>query len=124
MFGIFGLLAALVAAVGLYGVLAYSVATRTREFGIRGALGASTGTITSQILREGVRLTGLGLAIGLLLALGGSRWVASLLFETSPRDPLVLGSVGLVLLMTAVVASLLPARRAAKVAPAEALRGE
>jgi putative ABC transport system permease protein len=124
MFGIFGLLAALVAAVGLYGVLAYSVATRTREFGIRGALGASTGTITSQILREGVRLTALGLAIGLLLALGGSRWVASLLFETSPRDPLVLGSVGLVLLMTAVVASLLPARRAARVAPAEALRGE
>jgi predicted permease len=124
MFGIFGLLAALVAAVGLYGVLAYSVATRTREFGIRGALGASTGTITSQILREGVRLTALGLAIGLLLALGSSRWVASLLFETSPRDPLVLGSVGLVLLMTAVVASLLPARRAAKVAPAEALRGE
>jgi predicted permease len=124
MFGIFGLLAALVAAVGLYGVLAYSVATRTREFGIRGALGASTGTITSQILREGVRLTALGLAIGLLLALGGSRWVASLLFETSPRDPLVLGSVGLVLLLTAVVASLLPARRAGRVAPAEALRGE
>jgi predicted permease len=124
MFTLFGVLALVVAAVGLYGVLAYSVATRAREFGVRGALGASGGTLVRQIVLEGVRLTALGLAIGAAGALGGARLVAGLLFDTSPQDPTVLAGVALVLMAMAVAASLVPAIRAARVSPAEALRGE
>jgi ABC-type antimicrobial peptide transport system permease subunit len=113
-----------VAAVGLYGVMAYSVTIRTREFGVRGALGATAGAIAGQVVREGLRLTLLGLAIGMAIALAASRFAAPLLFETSPRDPGVLGMVAWVLLSVAVVASLLPALRAAHVAPADALRNE
>ncbi|HEX9894807.1 MAG TPA: FtsX-like permease family protein, partial [Gemmatimonadales bacterium] len=124
MFGIFGLLALIVAAVGLYGVMAYSVATRTREFGVRGALGASAGTIAGQVLSEGLRLTLLGLVIGGVAALGGAGLIASLLFDTSPRDPVVFATVTGALLLAAGVASLLPAVRAARIAPADALRTE
>ena len=124
MFGIFGLLALLVAAVGLYGVMAYSVATRTREFGVRGALGASSGALAGQVLREGLRLTSLGLVIGAGAALGVAGLIASLLFETPARDPVVLSTVSALLLSVAVLASLIPAWRAARTAPADALRGE
>jgi predicted permease len=124
MFGIFGLLALLVAAVGLYGVMAYSVATRTREFGVRGALGASSGALAGQVVREGLRLTGAGLLIGGGVTLGVAGVMASLLFETPARDPAVLGAVSGLLLAVAVIASLLPAIRAARTAPADALRGE
>ncbi len=124
MFTLFGALALLVAAVGLYGVLAYSVATRAREFGVRGALGASGATLVRQIVFEGVRLTALGLAIGAAGALGGARLVAGLLFDTSPQDPAVLAGVAIVLMAMAVAASLAPGIRAARVSPADALRGE
>ncbi|HEU5305476.1 MAG TPA: ADOP family duplicated permease, partial [Gemmatimonadales bacterium] len=124
MFGIFGLLALLVAAVGLYGVMAYSVVTRTREFGVRGALGASSGALAGQVLREGLRLTSLGLAIGAGAALGVASLIASLLFETPARDPVVLTAVSGLLLAVALLASLIPAWRAARTAPADALRGE
>ena len=124
MFGIFGLLALLVAAVGLYGVMAYSVATRTREFGVRGALGASSGALAGQVLREGLRLTSLGLVLGAAAALGIAGLIASLLFETPARDPVVLGTVSGLLLSVAMLASLIPAWRAARTAPADALRGE
>jgi predicted permease len=124
MFGIFGLLALLVAAVGLYGVMAYSVATRTREFGVRGALGASSGALAGQVLREGLRLTSLGLVLGAGAALGVAGLIASLLFETPARDPVVLGLVSGLLLSVAMLASLIPAWRAARTAPADALRGE
>ena len=124
MFGIFGLLALLVAAVGLYGVMAYSVATRTREFGVRGALGASSGALAGQVLREGLRLTSLGLVIGAGAALGVAGLIASLLFETPARDPVVLSVVSGLLLAVALLASLIPAWRAAGTPPADALRGE
>jgi ABC-type antimicrobial peptide transport system permease subunit len=114
----------MVAAVGLYGVMAYSVATRTREFGVRGALGASSGALAGQVLREGLRLTSLGLVLGAGAALGVAGLIASLLFETPARDPVVLGAVSGLLLSVAMLASLIPAWRAARTAPADALRGE
>jgi ABC-type antimicrobial peptide transport system permease subunit len=124
MFGIFGLLALVVAAVGLYGVLAYSVATRSREFGVRGALGATAGAIARQVMSEGLRLTVVGLGIGGVVALGAAGFIAPLLFETAPRDPIVFGTVAGVLLLVALLASLIPALRAGRVAPADALRAE
>jgi ABC-type antimicrobial peptide transport system permease subunit len=124
VFAIFGLLALLVAAVGLYGSLAYSVATRGREFGVRGALGASSPDLVRQVVGEGVRLTAIGVVIGVAASLIGGRFAAALLFETSPSDPAVFIAVAVVLLATATVASLVPAFRAARVAPADSLRSE
>jgi len=122
--GVFGVLALIVAAIGLFGVLAYSVATRTHEFGVRGALGADRGSIVGLVLREALVITAIGLALGSAGALVLGRWAAPLLFETSPRDPLVLGGVILAMLATAVGAGLLPALRAARVDPASALRAD
>jgi ABC-type antimicrobial peptide transport system permease subunit len=124
MFGIFGLLALVVAAVGLYGVMAYSVATRGREFGVRGALGASAGNLAGQVVREGLAITGLGVALGGVAALAAAGLIASMLFETNPRDPRVFVGVGATLLVVAALASLVPALRAARTAPADALRNE
>ncbi|MEZ4588711.1 MAG: ADOP family duplicated permease [Gemmatimonadales bacterium] len=124
VFGIFGLLALLVAAVGLYGSLAYSVATRAREFGVRGALGAGGGRLIRLVIGEGLRITLVGLVIGGAMGLMGGRIARALLFDTSPYDPWVLVAVVVTLGVTAVVASLVPARRAARVDPAEALRAE
>jgi predicted permease len=121
---IFGALALLVAAVGLFGVLAYSVATRTHEFGVRGALGADRGRIVGLVLREALIITAIGLAIGAAGALALGRWAAPLLFETSPRDPLIIGGVALVMLVTAIGASVIPGLRAARVDPASALRSD
>jgi predicted permease len=121
---VFGALALLVAAVGLFGVLAYSVATRTHEFGVRGALGADRGRIVGLVLREALVITGIGLAIGAGGALALGRWAAPMLFDTSPRDPLILGTVSVVMLLTAIAASLLPALRASRIDPASALRAD
>jgi ABC-type antimicrobial peptide transport system permease subunit len=121
---VFGVLALLVAAVGLFGVLAYSVATRTHEFGVRGALGADRGNIVGLVLREAMIITVIGLGLGAAGALVLGRWAAPMLFDTSPRDPLVLGGVMVMMLATAVGAGLLPALRASRVDPASALRAD
>jgi predicted permease len=122
--GAFGVLALALAMVGVYGVMAYTVSQRTREFGVRIALGARTRALLAFVLRQGLRLTGLGAVLGLLGALALSRLLASLLYEISPWDPLtfLLATAGL--LAAGALASYLPARRAAKVDPIEALRCE
>ena len=122
---VFGVLALVVAAVGLFGVLAYSVATRTHEFGVRGALGADRGTASwDWCLREALIITGLGLALGAVGALALGRWAAPMLFDTSPRDPVIIGGVAIVMLITAIGASVIPGLRAARVDPASALRAD
>ena len=122
--GGFGALALLLAAIGLYGAVAYSAAQRTREFGIRIALGAQRPDVLRQVLREGVVLALAGLAIGLLGAIAVTRVLKSQLFGVTPTDPLSFAIVSLVLLVVAVSASLLPAKRATRVDPIVALRSE
>ena len=124
MFGLMGVLALVVAAVGLYSVMSYLVAQRTHEFGVRIALGARGWNIFALILRSSVGMAALGVAIRIGLSLWAGRFIAPLLFETSPRDPVVLGGVGAALLAVAVLAGLLPAIRAKRVDPMEALRSE
>lgn len=124
MFGAFGLLALALAAVGTYGVISYGVAQRTRELGVRIALGAATRDVLWLVVRQGVVLGAVGAAAGALLALAGGPLVRDLLYQTSPRDPLVYALVVVLLLATAAAASLLPAWRAARVDPSAALRSE
>ena len=122
--GCFGAIAVLLACVGLYGLMSYLVLRRTAEIGLRMALGAVPGQILRMILREAFVLAGLGLATGLVAAFGASRFIASMLFGLSPVDPLTYGAVAIVLIAVAMLASLLPARRAAQVDPMAALRSE
>ena len=124
LFSVFGVLALLVAGIGLYGVLAFHVAQRTRELGIRSALGAMKGELLGAVVRDGVRITTLGVLVGLGLALVLGRYAEPLLFRVSSRDPLVLGGVAAILLTVGVMASLLPGIRATRVDPVEALRAE
>jgi predicted permease len=114
----------LLAAVGLYGVLAYTVARRTREIGVRVALGAEPGDVLSLVLRDGTRLLGAGLFAGLLLAASTTWLLKKLLFGVSPLDPASLAAVAALLSAVAVLASVLPARRAARLDPLVALRSE
>ncbi len=124
LFSIFGGLALGLAAVGVYGVKAYSVARRTREIGIRMALGAEGKTVQWMILREGIAMVVAGLAIGLLLALGTGKIVSSILFEVSSTDPFAFTIAPVVLMTAALLATWLPARRATKISPMAALRTE
>jgi len=124
LFSAFGALALLLATLGVYGLKAYDVSRRTREIGIRMALGATTGDVQRLVLREGIRTTIVGLAIGLLLAAGLGKLVSGLLYRVSPFDPAVLTLAAIVLSMTAMLACYLPARRATRVIPLEALRAE
>jgi predicted permease len=124
MFAVFGALALLVAAVGLYSVIAYNVAQRSHELAVRAALGAQGRDIVRLVVGEGARVAALGLTIGLAIALAAGRWVEPLLFRVSPRSPGVLAGVAAVLLAVALVASLIPARRAARADPNAALRAE
>jgi putative ABC transport system permease protein len=119
-----GLLAAVLAAIGLYGVMAYVVARRTREIGIRMALGATREDIAGLILREVAHMAAIGLAIGLAVALAADRLVASLLYGVQATDPLVFAAAVLLLALVALLAGGLPARRAASVDPVVALRYE
>jgi putative ABC transport system permease protein len=124
MFGVFGVLALVIAAVGLYSVIAYLVADRTRELGVRIALGATGGRIVREVVWRGVATTGAGVVVGLFVALAAGRYIAPLLFDVSPRNPLVLGGVATLVLLIAVVASWMPARRAGRVDPVIALRAD
>jgi predicted permease len=117
-------LALVLAAIGLYGVLAYDVSQRTREIGIRGALGAPRGSIINLVLRQSLWKTGVGLLLGLAGGLVMSRSMESLLFEVTPLDPVAYVCVCAALLLVATLASWLPARRAASVDPVIALRAE
>jgi len=122
--GLFGALAVLLASVGLYGVISYTVARRTNEIGIRIALGASRGSVIGLVLRETGVLLGAGVGVGIVISLAVGRAVRSLLFGLEASDPLTLVAAGTALAVVALLASYLPARRASMVDPAIALRGE
>jgi putative ABC transport system permease protein len=124
LFGLFAALALSLAAVGIYGVVSYSVAQRTREIGLRVALGAQTGDVMRMVIRQGLALAGLGAAIGLGAAALAARLMKSLLFNVSAIDPATFTILPLSLLVVAVAACWIPARRAAKVDPMVALRCE
>jgi putative ABC transport system permease protein len=120
----FGAIALLLAVVGLYGAMASSVGERTREIGIRAALGATPARLRRDVLNQAMTVAGMGAFVGLAAALGSARLVHSLLFEVSPTDPLTLATVSLLLLVVAAAAAYLPARRATRIDPAQALRSE
>ena len=120
----FGGAALLLAVLGIYGVLAYSVSLRAQEFGIRIALGSSRSKLVRQVLMDASYPMAGGIAIGLLGATLATRWVRSLLYQTSPADPVVIGSGMAILIVAALLASLLPARNAAATDPMRVLRGE
>lgn len=124
MFVVFGLLALVLAAIGLYSVIAYNVAQRSHELGVRAALGAGMRDLAGLVVSEAVRLTVIGVAVGAGVALVVARWVKPLLFEESPRDAFVYVAVACALLLVAGVASFIPARRAARADPMQALRAE
>jgi putative ABC transport system permease protein len=122
--GLFAALAVVLAAIGLYGVVSYLVSRRTREIGIRVALGAGTGRVRRMVLLQGLRPALAGVAAGVVGALLAGRVVASLLYEVRPRDPVVLAAVVAVLLLVSLIATLVPAIRATRVDPVDALGAE
>src|SRR5579862_1084597 len=124
MLALFGALALALAAVGIYGVISYTVSLRTREVGIRIALGADRSSVLGLILRQGLMLTGAGLAVGFLASLALTRFLASLLFQVQPVDLATSGMVAALLSLAALAASYVPARRATRVDPMIALRYE
>jgi ABC-type antimicrobial peptide transport system permease subunit len=124
LFALFGTLALFIAAVGAYGLRAYAVGQRTREIGLRMALGATPRNTLDLIFREGLSLTLVGLVLGLALALGVARLLASFLYDVSAADPVVFSVAPLVLVAAVALACWVPARRAARVDPMVALRDE
>ena len=124
MLGVAGAMALMLGIVGLYGVIAYSVSQRTREIGIRTALGAQQQQLTGMFVSHGLLLAGVGVACGLCAAFGLMRLMSSFLFKVSAVDPITYAGAALGLIATAVLASYLPSRRVASVDPVEALRAE
>jgi predicted permease len=122
--GGFALLALAMACFGLYGVVSYSVSRRTREMGVRMALGAPTGDLVALVLRHGALLVTMGMVVGAAGALGLTRFLRSILYETQPTDPATFAGMGLLLGVVGVLASCAPAFRAARVDPVETLRAE
>lgn len=121
---IFGMLALVLAAIGLHGVMLFTVRQRTREIGIRMALGASRRAVVRMFVRRGLRLTAIGSAVGVIVALGAMQLLRSLLFGVAPTDAITFVAVSLLFLLVALVASWLPARRAALIDPVTAMRSE
>jgi predicted permease len=124
MLGVAGGMALLLGIVGIYGVIAYSVSQRTREIGIRIALGAQKASLISMFVRQGLWLTGIGIACGLLAAVAAMRLMSSLLFNVNPVDPVTYTAVTVGVVVTAYLACYLPSRRAATVNPVDSLRAE
>jgi ABC-type antimicrobial peptide transport system permease subunit len=124
LFAIFAVLAVIVAMFGMYSVVAYSVAQRGHEFGVRVALGARSSDLASLVVRQAAGYAGAGLLLGLILSLLGARFVAPLLFDTSARDPLALAAAAVALFVAAMVACAVPARSAATTDPLKALQAE
>ena len=121
---LFALLAMFVASIGVYGVMSYLVSQRTREFGIRMAVGATRGAVFALILRQGAKLAAIGVAIGLVAAALFGRLIASLLYGVKPLDAATLAGVSTLLAAVALLASYVPARRAANADPMDSLRYE
>jgi putative ABC transport system permease protein len=124
LLGLFGLLSLLLAGIGIYGVMAYSVAQRTPEIGIRMALGAARGEIIRMVLKQGMMLAGIGLLIGIVVSVALTRLVSGLLFDVSTTDPVVFLSVSALLAGVALAACYVPAYRATRIDPLVALRIE
>jgi putative ABC transport system permease protein len=124
MLGFDALVALLLAAIGIFGVMANLVGERTREIGVRLAMGARRADVLGMVLRRAGWLTGIGVFVGLVLAFGLAHGVASLLYEVSPNDPLVFAGITATITIIALLASFLPARRAAQIDPMVALRDE
>ncbi len=124
LLGAFANIALLLAVVGLFGVMAYSVAQRTQEIGVRMAMGARPATIIGMVLTEGMRLVLIGLAAGVAAAIGLTRFLATQLYGVKPTDGLTFATVAVALIATALAASFLPARRASRIQPVTALRWE
>ena len=124
MFSLFGVLALVLAAIGLYSIISYSVAQRTHEMGIRVALGANARDVVGMVMSEGMRLTLLGLSIGAALSYFAAPYLQTLLFRVEPREPTIFATVGVVLVVVAALATMIPALRAARVDPQEALRAD
>jgi putative ABC transport system permease protein len=124
LFVVFAGLALLLAAIGLYGVAAYAAGQRTQEFGIRMALGAQRGDVLRLVLGQGIKLALIGIAIGIAAALGLARLMTGLLFGVEPADPATLTAVAVLLSIVMLLACWLPAYRATRIVPIDALRSE
>src|SRR6201984_825793 len=124
LLGIFAGVALLLASIGIYGAVAYSVEQRTGEIGVRMALGAQTRDVLRLVVSQGMRPVLIGLAVGIVAAFALGRLIAAQLYQTSAHNPMLLGGASVLLAATALVACLVPARRAALVDPVEALRSE
>jgi putative ABC transport system permease protein len=122
LLAVFGMLALLLAAVGLYGVMSYGVSQRTREIGIRMALGARDRDVRGMVVRQGLLLATGGIVIGLLASFALARFVTSLLFDVAGADPVTFGAVAVVLMVVATLATYIPAWKASRVDPVDALR--
>jgi putative ABC transport system permease protein len=123
-FGLFAVVALLLASVGIYGTLAYSTSRRTQEIGVRLALGAARGEVVAMVIRQGMTVALIGTLVGLVIGVAVARVMTGLLYEVSPSDPYIFAAASAVLLLTGLAASLGPALRAASVQPVIALRRE